>query len=223
MRIAVWAVLMLGLSVATAGAGPPVGSQAPAPAQGSMDGMDMGPNVNHPKPADAGAGMDMGHCGGMGHCMDSKTMAVSQDENLPPLAAGVLRVTYGGKLSDWTPAALAALPHKTLTVHNEHAKADQTYSGVALIDLLTQLGVPAQPHGKDLALYLVAIGSDGYKAVYSVAEVNPGVHDATVIVADSEDGKPLTADGPFKLVATGEKRPARWVRGLVGVRVFAAQ
>ena len=77
--------------------------------------------------------------------------------------------------------------------------------------------------GKDMALYLVAVGSDGYKAVYSLAEVNPDVHDATVIVADSENGKPLGADGPLKLVATRETHPARWVRNLVAVEVLTAQ
>ena len=120
---------------------------------------------------------------------------------MPPLAAGAMRITYNGKLSDWTLAALAAVPHKTITVYNEHTKANETYSGVPLIDLVTKLGVASQPHGKDLAIYLEAIGTDGYKAVYSVGEVNPDVHDGTVLVADSEDGKPIGADGPLKLVA----------------------
>jgi hypothetical protein len=49
------------------------------------------------------------------------------------------------------------------------------------------------------------------------------VHDATVLVADSENGKPIADDGPLKLVATREKRPARWVRNLVAVRVLTAE
>jgi hypothetical protein len=56
-----------------------------------------------------------------------------------------------------------------------------------------------------------------------VAEVNPDVHDATVIVADALEGKPLEGIGPLQLVATGENRPARWVRNLVAVRVLTAQ
>jgi hypothetical protein len=91
------------------------------------------------------------------------------------------------------------------------------------MDLLTRLGVSAKPHGKDLGFYLVAVGSDGYQAVYSLAEVNPDVHDATVIVADTQDGKPITGEGPLKLIATRETHPARWVRNLAGVRVMAAQ
>jgi hypothetical protein len=111
----------------------------------------------------------------------------------------------------------------TVSVHNEHTKAEETYSGVPLIALLTPLGVTDKPHGKDLRLYLVAAGSDGYEAVYSIGEVTPDVHDATVIVADTKNGKPLTGDGPLTLISTGEKRPARWVRNLVAIKVQAAE
>jgi hypothetical protein len=140
----------------------------------------------------------------------------------PSVPAGPLKITFGDKSADWTPATLAALPHVSLTVYNEHSKANETYSGVPLISLLTPLGVPDKPRGKDFKLYLVAAGSDGYEVVYSLGEVTPDVHDGTVLVADSEDGKPIAGSGPLKLVATGEKRPARWVRNLVAVRVLAA-
>lgn len=135
---------------------------------------------------------------------------------------GPLTLTFNGKTAEWSVAKLAALPHTTVTVWNDHTKAKETYSGVLLSDLLIKLGVPAKPHGKDLRLYLVAKGSDGYEAVYSLGEVTPDVHDATVIVADSKAGKPLTGTGPLQIVATGEKRPARWVRNLVAIRVMAA-
>jgi len=137
--------------------------------------------------------------------------------------SGPLKITFGAKASEWTPATLAALPHTTITVYNEHAKANQTFSGVPLTDLLTQLGVPSKPRGKDFRLYIVAEGSDGYQVVYSIGEVTPDVHDGTVLVADTVDGKSLGNNGLFQLVATGEKRPARWVRNLVGIRVLAAQ
>jgi hypothetical protein len=138
----------------------------------------------------------------------------------PAPAAGPLKITFGDQSAEWTPATLAALPHTSVSVYNEHAKAKQTYSGVSLIDLLTKLGVPDKPRGKQFRIYLVAVGSDGYEVVYSLGEVAPDIHDATVLVADSEDGKPIDADGPLKLIATGEKRPARWVRNLVAIRVL---
>ncbi len=52
-----------------------------------------------------------------------------------------------------------------------------------------------KPRGKDLRLYVVAAGSDGYEVVYSIGEVTPDVNDATVIVADTENGtrSPTTA------------------------------
>jgi hypothetical protein len=140
----------------------------------------------------------------------------------PAPPAGPLKITFGDQSAEWTAATLAALPHTTVTVYNEHTKANETYAGVPVIDLLTKLGVPDKPRGKQFKIYLVAVGSDGYEVVYSLGEVTPDVHDATVLVADSEDGKPIADDGPLKMVATGEKRPARWVRNLVAIRVLTA-
>jgi len=152
------------------------------------------------------------------------TPASQMGEIRRPIASSVpLKITFGDKSSEWTPATLALMPHKTITVHNEHTKADETYSGVELIDLLTNLGVVDKPHGKDLRLYVVASGSDGYVVVYSIGEITPDLSNSTVIVADAENGKPLTDDGPLKIVATGEKRPARWVRNLVAIRVMTAE
>jgi hypothetical protein len=123
-------------------------------------------------------------------------------------------------------AALKAMPHKTISFHNVHTNADETYSGVPLIDLLASLGIPhgKELHGKGLSDYIVATGSDGYKAVLALAEVDPEFHPGDVIVADTMDGKPLDAkNGPFKLVVTEDKRPARSVHGLVSIEVKAAE
>jgi hypothetical protein len=211
-------------------------NQKPAP-NSSMDGMDMSkpadsgqaPATGKPmngacmmgsgKPMDVGNGsgskaMDMGHCMGMMH---------GSAMNATPIPPGVLRIALADKSTDWTPAKLAALPHTTVTVSNEHTKASETYGGVLLIDLLTPLGVAEKPNGKDLRLFVVAVGSDGYEVVYSIGEVTPSLNNSTVIVADTENGKPLTDDGPLKMIATGEKHPARWVRNLVAIRVLAAE
>jgi hypothetical protein len=124
------------------------------------------------------------------------------------------------------PAELKALTRITVAVHNEHSKADETYTGVRLADLLTKMGVPL---GKDLrgaALisYLVASGSDGYEVVIALAEVDPSFHTGEVVVADTMNGQPLDAkSGPFKLVVTEDKRPARWVRNLVSIELKSAK
>ena len=137
--------------------------------------------------------------------------------------ASPLRITIGAQSAEFTPEKLAALPHTTITVFNAHAKANQTFSGVPLIALLKPLGIAEEPKGKDFKLYIEAEGSDGYVVVYSIAEITPYIHDGTVIVADTVDGKPLADNGPFQLVATGEKHPARWVRNLVAIRVHHAE
>ena len=142
-------------------------------------------------------------------------------QSAPP--AGPLKITFGDKSATWTPEELTAMPQTSVSVYNEHTKAQEIYAGVPLIDLLTKVGVAATPRGKDFRLYLVAVGSDGYEVVYSIGEITPDVSKETVIVADTENGKPLAADGPLKIVATGEKRPARWVRNLVAIRVLAAE
>jgi hypothetical protein len=140
----------------------------------------------------------------------------------------LLRVvpSHGIKPVVLTLASLKSLPHKTVTVHNPHANADENYSGVELIDLLVSLGVPhgKDLHGKALAEYVVATGSDGYKAVLALAEVDPEFHPGEVIVADTMDGKPLDAKtGPFRLVVTEDKRPARSVHSLVSIEVKQAE
>ena len=140
-----------------------------------------------------------------------------------PLPAGPLKITFGDKSAEWTAEKLAALPHQTIKLYNEHAKADQTFAGVPLIELLKPLGVPERPRGKDFQLYLVAEGSDGYKVVYSIGEVTPDVHHGTVLVADTMDGKALDQNGPMQLVASDENRPARWVRNLVAIRIQPAE
>lgn len=160
----------------------------------------------------------------MGGVERPDTSRIQQEEmHHATAAAGPLKVVFGGKSAEWTSARIAMLPHTTITVYNEHARTNQAYSGVPLTDLLVSLGVPAKPRGKDFKLYVVAEGSDGYQVVYSIGEVSPDVHDGTVLVADAVDGKPLENNGLFQLVATGEKRPARWVRNLVAIRVLTAR
>ena len=122
--------------------------------------------------------------------------------------------------------ALQSMPHTTLTVTNSHTGATETYTGVTLIDLLAKAGVPHgnELHGKSLAEYIVATGSDGYKAVLALAEADPEFHPGTIIVADTLAGKPLDEKtGPYKLVVSEDKRPARSVHSLVKIEVKSAE
>jgi DMSO/TMAO reductase YedYZ molybdopterin-dependent catalytic subunit len=74
-----------------------------------------------------------------------------------------------------------------------------------------------------MATYVLAEGADGYRVVFSLAELDSGILDSEVIVADTMDGAPLgTNQGPFRIVAPHEKRPARWVRMLKTLTVVRA-
>ena len=119
---------------------------------------------------------------------------------------------------------LKALPHIEISIHNSHTNADEKYAGVRLADLFTKLkmGVPlgSELRGKALAGYIVATGSDGYRAVVALAEIDP----SEVIVADAVNGRALDAhSGPFKLVVTEDTRPARSVRNLVSLELKMAE
>jgi hypothetical protein len=137
-----------------------------------------------------------------------------------------LKVGNGSQQVTVSLEALQPMTHKTVTVHNPHTNADETYSGVPLIDLLKQVGAPTghDVHGKALSEYVVATGSDGYKAVLALAEIEPDFHPGDVLVADTMNGKPLDAKaGPFKLVVTEDKHPARSVHNLVSVELKPAE
>jgi hypothetical protein len=146
--------------------------------------------------------------------------------SLPVHAQASLKVQNASQQTIVSLDALKLLPHKTVTVHDPHENADETYSGVLLIDLLKQVGAPVgkDVRGKSLAEYVVATGSDGYKAVLALAEIEPDFHPGDVLVADTMNGKPLDArTGPFRLVVSDDKRPARSVRNLVSLELKAAE
>ena len=149
--------------------------------------------------------------------MDSKT---------PPAPASTsLTLTLNGKATTFSSADLAALPQKTIKVHNEHNKADETYTGVALSDLLGKAGfAPSQAtHRQLLRSYIQAEGTDHYWVLYALTEVEPSEHLGDVIVATSLDGHPLGADGQFKLVSSEDRKPQRWVRNLASITVKSAE
>jgi len=126
-----------------------------------------------------------------------------------------------GKSTTLTPEDLAALSHKSVTVFNSHNKTNETYSGVVLSELLRKAGVPQgeEVRGRIFTVGVIARGTDQYRVLYALAEVDPSIHTGDVIVADSVDGHKLGNDGAFKMVSTEEKRPARWVRNLEEIEV----
>jgi DMSO/TMAO reductase YedYZ molybdopterin-dependent catalytic subunit len=134
-------------------------------------------------------------------------------------------LTIGGDVT--TPLTLSVanlekMPQTTLRVVNPHSHKPETYQGAPLDTLLQQAGVPHGEaiRGKWMTAYVLATAADGYRVVYSLAELDPAFLDSDVLVADQMNGAPLSAhEGPLKLVAPRDKRPARWVRMLKSITV----
>ena len=65
--------------------------------------------------------------------------------------------------------------------------------------------------------------SDGYRADFALAELDPDFSDKMILLADRRDGKPMAEPvGPLRLIAPDDKRPARWVRMVESVAVQQA-
>ena len=138
----------------------------------------------------------------------------------PGAPSTTLTITgLAGKVLKYSVADVQNMQHTTVTIHNPHTKLDETYSGVLLSEFLARADVPLgeKTKGRFLLATLIAEGTDHYRVVYSLTEVDPANHSGDVLIADKMNDAPLTTDGAFKLISTQDKRPARWVRNLASI------
>jgi hypothetical protein len=122
-------------------------------------------------------------------------------------------------------AELAALPRAKISVSDQHGTR-VVYEGVPALEILQRAGAPLgkELRGPNMTMCVVAGGSDGYQAVFALAEFDPGFTDQVILVADHRDGQPLNSrEGPLRLIVPGDKRPARWVRALTILRLKDAR
>lgn len=116
-----------------------------------------------------------------------------------------------------TPEDLKALPHVTVTVTNGHSHRQETYSGVAVKELLALVASkPAEGSARvsPRMTVVVAGATDNFHVALTLCDTDPGCRSGQAIVADAENGKTLTTDGAFKLILTEDKMPGRWARNL---------
>ena len=119
---------------------------------------------------------------------------------------------------------LKSMPHTKVTAKG-HDGSTHEYEGVTLASLLSKAGAPqaGDLRGKSMSLCVVAEGSDGYRAAFSLAELDIDFANESVLVADTVDGKDLGPDqGPLRLVVPGDKRQGRWVRLLKSLSIVNA-
>jgi len=119
---------------------------------------------------------------------------------------------------------LAKMPRSTAAVTSDGNTV--TYEGVLLLDVLTKAGwqFGHGMKGKPTAGYAIVTGKDGFKAVFSLAEIDPAFVGSKVLIADKADGYPLPAKyRPFRIVSPQDKAGARSIYSLIKIEVFKVQ
>jgi DMSO/TMAO reductase YedYZ molybdopterin-dependent catalytic subunit len=133
-------------------------------------------------------------------------------------------VTIGGSVErplQLHMADLEKMPHVRIDV-KDHDGSAATYEGVLLAELLKSAGAAMgeKMRGGNMASYVLAEAKDGYRVIFALAELDPGFTDTQVIVAFARNGKPLAeGQGPLRIIAPQDKRPARWIRMLEKIEV----
>ena len=99
-----------------------------------------------------------------------------------------------------------------------------TYTGTTLWNLLADAGGVTTTSAKNdiLSKYVIATGSDGYKAVFSAGEIDPSFGNQPVLVAYGDTAGqlgPNAADGLARVVVPGDNAGGRYVSDLVSLTV----
>ncbi|WP_083742439.1 hypothetical protein [Rhodococcus sp. MTM3W5.2] len=119
-----------------------------------------------------------------------------------------------------TAERLRSFPAQTQAVEFDSSKGRQShvYEGAALVDVLSGLDVVTDGSAKNPALRLavLATGSDGYRAAVSWGEFAPEFAATPILLAYTEDGRPLEQP---RLVVPGDGKGGRYVGGLTELRV----
>lgn len=148
------------------------------------------------------------------------TTAGGQARAASPASTNVEIVGPAGQHRTFGASDLAAMRSIDTSVssHNVHGR----YRGVPLGDLLRLVGLARGDslRGAALAQDVIVEASDNYRVMFAPAELDTGFTNKLVILAYAKDGAPLEAsEGPFRIIVPDEKRPARWVRGVLRIRL----
>ena len=149
----------------------------------------------------------------------------------PPGSGGVSdQLTVSGQVAEpetFTPVTLAALNQsttQTATFLSGAGSVTDTYTGVPLWTLLQDQGLLTDPAIKNdvLRFGVVATGSDGYRALISLGEINPAFGNQPDLVAYADTEGQLGPDGSagaMRLVVPDDHAGGRYVSNLVDLRV----
>ena len=129
----------------------------------------------------------------------------------------------GGSSATLSVSDLAKMPQQAVKVTDHGTPAK--FEGVLLTEVLAKVDLPTGEkfHSTAASYYLLMEAKDGYRATFAWPELDAIFMDKSVYVVTMRDGKPLSEmEGPFRLVAPGEKRAARWVRQVTALSIRQA-
>lgn len=138
--------------------------------------------------------------------------------------------TVSGQVAEpatFTPITLAALDQpstETATFLSGAGQVSDTYTGVSLWTLLQDQGLVTDPTIKNdvLRFGVVATGSDGYRALISLGEIDPAFGNQPDLVAYADTNGQLGpggSAGAMRLVVPGDHAGGRYISNLVDLRV----
>jgi len=138
--------------------------------------------------------------------------------------------TLSGEVAEptaFTPISLATLNQpttETATFLSGAGQVTDTYTGVSLWTLLQNQGLMTDPTIKNdvLRFGVVATGSDGYRALISLGEIDPAFGNQPDLVAYADTNGQLGpggSDGAMRLVVPGDHAGGRYISNLADLRV----
>lgn len=114
----------------------------------------------------------------------------------------------------YTVAGLRAFPQHTVAVTFTSGSGTEhhTFTGPLLTDVAAAAAPRFDPDVKNdqLRFFVAATGTDDYRALVSWGEIDPAFGAREVLLATSQDGAPLDAEGP-RLVVPGDIKGGRYV------------
>jgi hypothetical protein len=111
---------------------------------------------------------------------------------------------------------------KTVTFQAGPSTVTTTYTGVNLWHLLNDVvGLKLDSSIKNdvLRKFVVATGSDGYEASFSLGEIDPIFGNQPDFIAYNQNDVPITTDGFARVVVPGDSRGGRYVSNIVSLWV----
>lgn len=139
-------------------------------------------------------------------------------------AEPILKITSSDKTLTFTAEEFAALPHAELKLPAQGDKAADTFTGVAMREILTRAGAPLadKMRGAGLMTAVIFRCKDNYSVLYALAEFDENFSTRTILLADKEDGEILPPSAaPLRLVAPGDKRGARSAKQITAIEIVS--